>query len=163
MTTTPAPSAAVLADIVAIQHVLYRYAIAIDTCQLDMLDDCFTADAELQMTVAGKYASPAAYKEKARVALAKLDATHHAVSSPLIEVDGDRATAHSYYHAQHVLNALAPNPFFMIGGWIDDELERRPEGWRITKRRGQAVWYDGNPAVLEMDVIPGANPDLKRR
>jgi hypothetical protein len=161
---SPAPSlsAAVLADIVEIQHVLYRYAIAIDTRQLDLLDTCFTPDADLQMSVAGAYASPAAYKAKAAEALARLDATHHSVSAPLIEVDGDRATAHSYYHAQHARNALAPRSLFMIAGWIDDELARIDGRWLITKRRGQAVWFDGNPAVLDLDVVPGANPDLRR-
>jgi hypothetical protein len=151
-----------LADIVEIERVLYRYAIAIDTCELDLLDECFTHDADIQMSIAGAYASPEAYKAKARVALAELDATHHAMSSPLIEVDGDRATAHTYYHAQHARNALAPDSLFMVSGWIDDELARIDGRWLITKRRGQAVWFDGNPAVLGLDVTRGANPDLKR-
>jgi SnoaL-like protein len=156
-----AASTTELADIVEIQRVLYRYAIAIDTRQLDLLDTCFTPDADLEMSIAGKYESPAAYKAKARDALAQLDATHHSMSAPLIEVDGDHATAHTYYHAQHARNALAPNALFMIGGWIDDELARVDGQWLITKRRGQAVWFDGNPAVLGLDVVPGANPDLR--
>ena len=148
-----------LADVRAIEQVLYRYAIAIDTCDLGALDDVFTPDARLDMSVAGTL-TPAEYKAKSERVLAGLDATHHLLASPVVTVDGDTATAHTYYQAQHARNGCPGGPLLLVGGWIDDELVRTTDGWRVVLRRGRAVWFDGNPAVLELDVVVGANPAL---
>jgi ketosteroid isomerase-like protein len=150
-----------LDDVHAIEQLLYRYAVAIDTRDVDALDDVFTPDARLDMSVAGTM-TPAEYQAKARRVLAELDATHHLIASPIVEVAaaGDTATAHCYHQAQHVRNDCAGGPLLLIGGWIDDELVRTAEGWRIARRRGRAVWFDGNPAVLGLDVVPGGRrPD----
>ena len=149
---TPDPS---LADVYEIQQLLYRYATALDTRQLDLLDDCFTPDARLDMSVAGTH-SPAQYKAMAAEALAKLDATHHLIGNPAITVNGDTARAHSYYQAQHARNDLAPASLLLVAGWIDDELVRVDGRWRIVSRVGRAVWFDGNPAVLGLEALPGA-------
>jgi ketosteroid isomerase-like protein len=159
MPTMPTDDASQLADVQAIEQVLYRYAIAIDTCDLAALDEVFTPDAQLDMSVAGTL-TPAEYKAKSEVVLAGLDATHHLIASPVVTVDGDTATAHIYYQAQHARNDCPGGPLLLIGGWIDDQLVRSAHGWRITRRRGRAVWFDGNPAVLELDVVAGANPAL---
>jgi len=148
-----------LADVHAIEQVLYRYAIAIDTGDLGGLDEVFTPDARLDMSVAGTL-TPAEYRARCERVLTGLDATHHLVASPVVTVDGDTATAHTYYQAQHARNGCPGGPLLLIGGWIDDELVRTAGGWRITRRRGRAVWFDGNPAVLELDVVAGANPAL---
>ncbi|MET7393993.1 nuclear transport factor 2 family protein [Dactylosporangium sp. NPDC005572] len=152
-----------MTDAHEIEQLLYRYAIAIDTRNWELLDSCFTPDASIVMSVAGRYPSPAHYRDRAKVVLAGLDATHHVFSSVTVQVDGDRATAHSYYQAQHCRNALAPRSLFLIGGWVDDELTRVDGRWLISARRGSAVWFDGNPAVLDMDVQPGANPAVASR
>ena len=147
-----------LDDVHAIEQLLYRYAVAIDTQDVDALDDVFTPDARLDMSVAGTM-TPAEYRAKARRVLPGLDATHHLIASPIVEVadDGTTATAHCYYQAQHVRNGCPGGPLLMIGGWIDDELVRTPAGWRITHRKGRAVWFDGNPKVLDLDVAPGGH------
>jgi ketosteroid isomerase-like protein len=147
-----------LQDAHEIEQVIYRYAVAIDTCDWDLLDGCFTPDAAIRMSVAGRYPSPADYREKAKATLATLDATHHVFSNVRVTVDGDHAAAHSYYQAQHARNELAPDPLLMIGGWVEDEFARIGGRWLITSRKGTAVWFDGNPAVLGLDVAAGANP-----
>jgi 3-phenylpropionate/cinnamic acid dioxygenase small subunit len=151
-----------LQDAYEIEQVIYRYAIAIDTCDWDLLDACFAPDAVIRMSVAGRYPSPAEYREKARATLATLDATHHVFSSVTVTVEGDRASARSYYQAQHARNDLAPDSLLMIGGWVEDEFARVGGRWLITSRKGTAVWFDGNPAVLTLDVVPGANPASAR-
>jgi hypothetical protein len=147
------------ADVHAIEQVLYRYAVAVDTYDLDAFDEVFTPDAQLDTSVTGTL-TPAEYRARCEQVLPGLDATHHLLASPLVEVDGDRATAHTYYQAQHARNGCPGGSLLMIGGWIDDELVRTPGGWRIARRRGRAVWFDGNPAVLDLDVVAGANPAL---
>ncbi len=141
-------------DHVAIVRLLSLYATALDTLQLDLLDEIFTPDARLTM---GKPMDRAAYKAMCATELPKFDATQHYVSNPLIDVadDGRRATCRSYYQAQHARNDLDP-PFALMGGWVDDELERGSEGWRITARTWTSVWFDGNGDVLGAPLRVGA-------
>jgi hypothetical protein len=141
-----------LRDVHEIEQVIYSYAIAIDTRDWDLLDRCFAPDAAIEMSVAGRYPSPAAYRDRAKAVLAKLDATHHVFSSPRIVPDGDSARAHTYYQAQHVRNDLAPGSLLMIGGWVRDRFARADGRWVITERHGTALWFDGNPEVLGLDT-----------
>ena len=140
-------TAELAADVVAIEQVLYRYAYALDARDYDALDEVFAADARLHAS-GGTLMSPAQYKEMCATELPKLDATHHVVTNTTITVDGNYATARAYFQAQHVKNSMAPNGQFLMAGWVDDELDRRPEGWRITERRWHSSWSSGNPAVL---------------
>ena len=135
------------ADVVAIQQVLFHYAYALDARDYDALDEVFSADAKLH-TSGGTVMSPANYKAMCAIELAKLDATHHMVSNTAVTVDGDHATARAYFQAQHVKRSLEPEPHFLMAGWVDDEFERRGEGWRIVDRRWHSSWSTGNPAVL---------------
>jgi hypothetical protein len=147
-----------LLDLQDIQRALALYVVAIDTLELSLFDQCFTPDARIILGGMGEM-TPASYKEIATQGLGALSATQHHLSLPLIELDGDRAYARCYFMAQHVRNDLAPKPFLMIGGWYTDELSRTEAGWRITRRIGTALWYDGNPAVLGMGDYPmGATP-----
>ena len=135
------------ADVVAIQQVLYHYAYALDARDYDALDEVFAADAKLH-TSGGTQMSPADYKAMCETELAKLDGTHHMVTNTSVTVDGDRATSRAYFQAQHVKRSLAPDAQFLMAGWVDDELERRAEGWRIVDRRWHSSWSTGNPGVL---------------
>jgi hypothetical protein len=153
---TPDDQARQCGDVHAIEQVLYRYASALDTLDWDLFDGCFAPDAVIEMSVAGRHPSPAHYREKAKAALASLDATHHVFSNPRISVDGNRAHAHCYYQAQHARNHLAPRALLMIGGWVETDLARFDGRWVIVRWRGTAVWMDGNPEVLGLDLSPGA-------
>ena len=140
-------TAEVAADVVAIQQVLYHYAYALDARDYDALDDVFRVDAQLH-TSGGTLMAPAQYKAMCATELPKLDATHHMITNTSVTVDGDRATSRAYFQAQHVKKSLAPDSQLLMAGWVDDELERRPEGWRIVDRRWHSSWSSGNPAVL---------------
>jgi 3-phenylpropionate/cinnamic acid dioxygenase small subunit len=137
----------VAADVVAIQQVLFHYAYALDARDYDALDEVFSADAKLH-TSGGTLMSPAQYKAMCATELPKLDATHHMVTNTSVTVDGDRANARAYFQAQHVKGSLAPDSQLLMAGWVDDEFERRAEGWRIVDRRWHSSWSSGNPAVL---------------
>jgi 3-phenylpropionate/cinnamic acid dioxygenase small subunit len=137
----------VATDVVAIQQVLYHYAYALDARDYDALDEVFSADAKLH-TSGGTLMSPAQYKAMCATELPKLDATHHMVTNTSVTVDGDRANSRAYFQAQHVKESLAPGSQLLMAGWVDDEFERRAEGWRIVERRWHSAWSSGNPAVL---------------
>jgi 3-phenylpropionate/cinnamic acid dioxygenase small subunit len=137
----------VAADVVAIQQVLYHYAYALDARDYDALDEVFSADAKLH-TSGGTLMSPGQYKSMCASELPKLDATQHMVTNTSVTVDGDRANSRAYFQAQHVKESLAPDSQLLMAGWVDDEFERRAEGWRIVERRWHSAWTSGNPAVL---------------
>jgi 3-phenylpropionate/cinnamic acid dioxygenase small subunit len=137
----------VAADVVAIQQVLYHYAYALDARDYDALDDVFSADAKLH-TSGGTLMAPAQYKAMCATELPKLDATHHMVTNASVTVDGDHASSRAYFQAQHVKRSLEPDSQLLMAGWVDDEFERRAEGWRIVERRWHSAWSSGNPAVL---------------
>ena len=137
----------VAADVVAIQQVLFHYAYALDARDYDALDEVFSADAKLH-TSGGTLMSPTQYTAMCATELPKLDATHHMVTNTSVTVDGDLANSRAYFQAQHVKESLAPDSQLLMAGWVDDELERRAEGWRIVERRWYSAWSSGNPAVL---------------
>src|SRR5271154_4925991 len=158
--TTPVNDDAVgrLLDIEDINRAIGLYVLAVDARELSLFDQVFTPDAQIILAGVGEM-TPASYKEMAVKDLAALNATQHHLGLPLINLDGDYAHARCYFMAQHVRNDLAPNPFLLISGWYTDELARTEAGWRITKRIGTALWYDGNPEVLGMGDFPmGATP-----
>jgi hypothetical protein len=146
-------------DVVAIQQILARYVIAVDTRTPDLLRDCFTNDARICLAGMPEL-TVESYIAIGREALPKLDATLHHLGLPAIKVEGDRAHSRCYFMANHVRNALAPAATgLMIGGWYDDELIRTADGWRITLRTGVALWAEGNPAVIVGADYPlGATP-----
>jgi 3-phenylpropionate/cinnamic acid dioxygenase small subunit len=147
MRSTQPVTAEAAADVVAIQQVLFRYAYALDARDYDALDEVFRSDAALH-TSGGTTMTPAQYKAMCATELPKLDATHHMVTNTMVHVTGDRATSRAYFQAQHVKKALAPDSQLLMAGWVDDELERTPDGWRIVVRRWHSSWSSGNPAVL---------------
>jgi hypothetical protein len=154
MSTTP-PSLERLADAHDIQQVLLRYSIALDTRQLELLDDVFAAEARIDMHSVGVF-DREGYRHLCERALFQLDATQHLIGPAAVSVDGDEARARSYYVAQHARNDLRPDPLLTIGGWYDDELARATGTWRITARAGTSVWWAGNPAVLGSSELAGA-------
>jgi hypothetical protein len=144
-----------LFDIYEIQKILSKYVIAVDSKEFGLFDQCFTEDAEIELANTGVFTKES-YKQLCSQALPNLDATQHHLGLPIIEVDGDKASSRCYFVAQHVSNKLAPKPFLIIGGWYNDQFARVKGEWRITRRQGVAVWFDGNPDVLGYPFPPGA-------
>jgi hypothetical protein len=140
-----------------IQRALAVYVVALDSRAFSLFDECFTPDAEIVLAGVGTM-TPESYRRIAEEGLARLDATQHHLGVPLIQIEGDKAHARCYFMAQHVRNDLAPNPFLLIGGWYTDDLVHTSAGWRIARRVGTAIWYDGNPQVLGYDFPMGATP-----
>lgn len=143
-----------LLDAHEIQQVLLKYPIAIDAREYDLLDPLFWPGAKVLLSGLPDL-DAASYKEICRTNLSGFDATQHTVGPAAMEISGDTAHTRCYFIAQHSKNALRPNPHLIIGGWYDDEFERRGGVWRIAVRRGTAAWFDGNPEVLGYPVPPG--------
>jgi hypothetical protein len=144
-----------LTDRAEIAQVIALYAIALDTRRPDLFALCFTPDARLQLDGVGE-CDIAGYRVLCQQELVALDATQHHLGTSVVEISEHEARARTYFVAQHVKNALAPHTTLLVGGWYDDELVRCEVGWRISYRRGVAVWVEGNPQVLGSAFALGA-------
>lgn len=136
-----------LLDRAAIEDVVVRCAIAQDSHDWDGVADCFEATA-VYIHPAGRIDGVQEIVGRSRAALGALDASQHLIGSIQITIDGDSATAMSYFHAQHVRAAAVGGDLFVISGTYSDRLTRRDGTWRIAERRQTYTSRSGNPAVI---------------
>jgi len=140
-----------IADRLAIEAVLSRYAWALDAKEFDKLDEVFTPDAELDYTTAGgikgSYPEVKAWLTKVLTFFA---AYQHLVTNKEITIDGDTATSRAgFYNPMGHDRADGTRAYFHCGGEYRDQLVRTPDGWRIRNRFEQTIWMDGEmPATL---------------
>lgn len=138
-----------LTDRVEINDLLIRYAVSLDSRDWAQLATCFTEDAVAEYgELAGRNDGRDEIVAACRHALEGLDASQHIVGNFVIAADGDAATATCYLHAQHYLVSANGNNTFVVGGTYHDRLIRSPEGWRITHRRLEVTWTDGNAGIF---------------
>jgi ketosteroid isomerase-like protein len=140
-------STARLADWVAVVEVCVRYARALDRRDWDLLASCFDDDAVVEYSDMEPITGIAALTDVCRQVLEPLDVSQHLLGNHHVEIDGDRAHSECYLHAQHVSHALAPADKYVAGTYVDT-LHRRDTGWKISRRRLEVAWTDGNPDVL---------------
>lgn len=137
-----------LLDREAVVDVCVRYATALDRRDWTLLRACFVPD------VVGDYAgfgTLRGYEEIERVcrgALEPLDASQHLLGNFVVVVHDDEAEATCYLQAQHVRLATPGGDNYLVGGRYTDRHVRAADGWRITNRRLDVTWTDGNPAVV---------------
>lgn len=133
------------ADLLEIQQLIYTYAWLIDTRDFDALDRVFAPGAEIHYNVFGgvKQTWPE-IKGFLRMGLSLHRVTQHGMTNPLVELDGDRASARTYGNLVHVQELHDGEPSYVVQHAIyHDELARRPEGWRITSRRLDNLYVQG--------------------
>src|SRR3989344_4298377 len=118
----------------AIRDLLARYTYNGDPGRLNEMTACFAADGVLEYL--GKAPQGAAAIEAALSSGtrdARLTFIRHHITNPLIAVNGDRATARSYF-AVH--SNFGPDH----SGTYDDKLTRTADGWRFAHRRVRIDW-----------------------
>jgi hypothetical protein len=153
-----APELQHLIDRLAIDDVLTRYAHAIDTKDFDLLDTVFTPDARLDyrsaMGIAGDYPEVKAWLA---AVVPALGVTQHLVVNRAITIDGDTARGTSHFHNPNRMVIDGEPLLFVVGGVYHDRYARTPDGWRITERIEETLWWDNPPPGL-----PAEPPGLPR-
>jgi ketosteroid isomerase-like protein len=137
-----------LLDKQAITEACYRYGIALDSRDWSRLATCFTPDAEAYYMDLPPCHGYQAIEDTCRGALSPLTATQHLIANVTVDLDGDEANSICYLQAQHVKTGTPGGDNFIIAGRYLDVFVRTAEGWRIRERRLEAIWTDGNPAVV---------------
>lgn len=123
----------------AIRDLLARYTYNGDRGRLGEMTACFAGDGILEYldkAPQGPAAIEAALASGTRDT--RLTFVRHHITNPLIAVDGEEATARSYFT---VHSNFGPDH----SGAYDDRLVRTPEGWRFAHRRVRIDWQaDGS-------------------
>lgn len=138
-------SLAQLSDRIEIEDLIAEYADAIDTQQLDRLDQVFTPDAFIDYSAmggaVGQYPEVKAFLAKA---LPVFMNTQHLIANYRIVLDGDKATGKIMcFNPMELNTGDKPLPVFFLGLWYLDDYVRTGAGWRIS-RRSEIKSYDFN-------------------
>jgi len=127
-----------IADRLAVQDVMTRYATGVDTRDMALFESCFAED----VVVAGFAREPlhgrAAWMAFARVALERFGPTEHLIGNHVVNIDGDAATMRSYVQATHVLAADARRTLTLWATY-HDVLRRDGDSWLIVDHRLEAA------------------------
>lgn len=84
-------------------------------------------------------------------ALERVVRIQHAVSTILIDLDGDTAQSKSVCHCPVVLErADGETQMFFQALWYVDELVRTPDGWKIYKR-AEVDYFHNMPPDFRFD------------
>ena len=158
---TQADRTQALWDIHQIEQVYLTYAMAMDSHAWDLMELCFLEDAEIRLSALAVELSGGVerldfrgWQRMCRQIDPTFDMLQHYIYPPLVRLDGDVAYTRVYYVAQHVKNALAPDPVFTMGGWYNGELVRHGDGWRIARHELVDTWLSGNPEVIHSKDLP---------
>ena len=132
-----------LADRIAAEDLLTRYATAVDRRDWEQYRSIFTANAEIDYTSAGGIAGTVdEIVEFLSTSLEMFEMTQHLVSNIDLEVNGDSATVTAMFNNPM---RLPGGDTWFTGGWYHHDLVRTPDGWRSRRLREESAWFDRAP------------------
>lgn len=141
-----------LLDREEIRNLRTLYAHHLDSNNIDALDQVFSADAVVEVTV-GKMEGIAAIRAGLNDAFKLFDRDHHgsypflhAIVNHWIKLTGpDTAEGRCYLIDFETASKPDPSPLLLLGLYADEY--RRIDGqWRITRTRLEVVWPERNGA-----------------
>ncbi|MFI9048903.1 nuclear transport factor 2 family protein [Streptomyces sp. NPDC053427] len=141
-----------LTDRAEITDLLDRYLRSLDKGRFDeaWARAFHTEDVTAEMPI-GTVHGRAALLAHIRRGMALFDRTVHLGTNPVLEIDGDRATARGAQLSTHVL-ADGSGDVFLSAGHADSELVRTPDGWRIAATALRIAWTQGTPPRVPQDT-----------
>src|SRR5579863_6448752 len=137
-----------ISDRLEIQEVLTRYCYAVDDRNWDAYRQLFTPDATIVDTVTGGVKSGVeehiTYMKRA---LSKVLVSQHAISTVLIEVNGNEAKVRTHCSCPMVLDTPEDSRHVMFQGlWYRHTLVRTDAGWKIHSLLEEGYWKHNAPA-----------------
>jgi hypothetical protein len=140
-----------LSDRLEIQDLLTRYCYAVDDRDWNTYRTIFTSDAVIDDTITGGVKGGVEdhiiYMKKA---LSKIVMSQHAISTVLLDIEGDEASARAHCSCPMVVDlGSGKTQVFFQGLWYRDRLIRTHDGWRIKELREEGYWRHNAPAGFE--------------
>ncbi|QTD94563.1 nuclear transport factor 2 family protein [Burkholderia anthina] len=136
-------------DRLEIHDLLTRYCHAVDRRDWHEFERLFAGNAMLDYAAfggpVGNRADIATYLKRVT---APLRSTQHTISTSLLIVDGDAATARTAGQVMMVsADDAGDDRVCFVGLWYRDLLVRRECGWRIQRRMQERSWMQTAPPV----------------
>ena len=133
---------------------LYEYALGIDTRDYALLRSVFTDRITMDFQDYSGQA-PATLDADDWVAGCRrlfdgLDATHHVMTNPIIDIQGDAAHCRMHMTAEHFLKNERGSSLYAIGGYYVDQLSRTDGRWLINAVTLKLLWQRGNRDIMEL-------------
>lgn len=143
---------ATAADVVALNQLAFRYAAAVDTCDVARFQAVFTPDGRLRSyhpDAEEPFADLTGHAQLAAVPTTMRGLyrrTTHMMTNHLVEVDGDVATGEVLCTARHLsADPEAPAEAITVIIRYHDRYARTADGWRIADRRIRFLWSERHP------------------
>ncbi len=131
-----------------IEDLLVRDCYAIDERDWDAYRSVYPEDAVIDDVSTGPGKNVDEMVEFLSLALERVALIQHAISTWLIDIDGDTARARTIGHCPVVLDRGGETAMSCQGLWYVDELVRTPDGWKIFRR-------------AERDYVHNMPPDFR--
>lgn len=131
-------------DVVSLNQLAYRYAKAVDACDVALFQSVFTPDGRLHSYHPGADQPFADLTGHAQLAVVPdtmrgmYSATTHMMTNHLVEIDGDSATGEVLCTARHLEGASSIN---VIIRYVDRYARHQGE-WRIADRQIRFLWSE---------------------
>jgi ketosteroid isomerase-like protein len=131
-------------DVVELNQLAYRYAAAVDACDVALLQSVFTPDARLHSYHPGAehpFADLVGHQQIAAIPNAMRGqwvVTMHVMTNHLVEVDGDSGTGQVLCVARHHEGESTMNVYIRYV----DRYARQGGAWRIADRQIRFLWSE---------------------
>jgi ketosteroid isomerase-like protein len=125
-----------LEDLAEINQLFIDYGVHLDAGDFESYASLFATDGEVKLGPMGRAKGPAEIRAlMERVLTGLVGTTYHVISSPVVELDGDRATSRVMWTV--VERTADGHPRVSMVGRHLDELIRENDRWKFKSRRGQ--------------------------
>jgi ketosteroid isomerase-like protein len=140
-------------DTIELNQLAYRYAAAVDACDVDAYLAVFTPDARLRSyhpDAEEPFADLTGHAQLASIPTAMRELfrrTAHSMTNHLVEFHGDAATGTLLCTARHLgIDAQDEEVLVVVIRYVD-RYERSSGEWRIADRRIHFLWSERHQAV----------------
>ncbi len=123
-----------LADRLAVQDVMIKYATSCDRRDMEEYGSCFTEDALITGFGPADIHGRQAWVDYVTKALTRFSGTQHLLGNQRVWLSGDTAKLLTYVQATHFL-ADRPGAAFTLFATYHDDLVKRNGVWEITLHR----------------------------
>ena len=143
--TGAVPSAAQVADRLAIYDVLVAHCRGVDRADTEILRGCYWPDAEVAYGVFN--GSAQRFCEILPKAISVYARTQHCIGNVAIQLDGEIAHVESYVSAYHYAESTEGDRDVIFFARYLDRMAKRSNRWKLSHRQVVIDWYRNVPAA----------------
>jgi 3-phenylpropionate/cinnamic acid dioxygenase small subunit len=133
-----------LADRAELTDLLYRLGAALDERRFEDLRGIYSDRAEFEFSDRAEIGDLASAIANAEQMAKHFEHTHHVITNPIIELNGDSATIRANLVATHVFRNDRPGEHYDAGMVYRFTAIRTAAGWRLSHVKLQRIWSNGH-------------------